>query len=83
MEAFDERTIPEVVAVRGRGGTDFRPVFKYAAERSAHELCLLIYATDGYGVFPEEAPPYPVLWLITGKGVDKEKVPFGEVLKLP
>jgi predicted metal-dependent peptidase len=81
-EPFDGTDLPEIFTVRGRGGTDFRPVFKYAAEQAASLVCLLIYVTDGYGVFPEEEPPFPVLWLVTKQGVAREKVPFGEVLRL-
>ena len=53
----------------GRGGTRFEPVF----DRIAHpdfqadhgRPDALVFYTDGYGDFPDEAPDYPVLWLIT------------------
>ena len=45
----------EDFALRGSGGTDFRPVFQYVdkliAERAFQNLKGLIYFTDGYGTF--------------------------------
>jgi predicted metal-dependent peptidase len=52
---------------KGRGGTDFRPVFDLVArDISVREgpPDLLAYLTDGFGHFPERAPPYPVVWLL-------------------
>ncbi len=61
----------------GGGGTDFRPVFDYVAEKRLRPECL-IYLTDMYGSFPERAPKYPVIWCATSK----EKGPFGKTLEL-
>jgi predicted metal-dependent peptidase len=57
----------------GGGGTDFRPVFDYVRENQLKPEAL-IYITDMYGSFPEEAPPYPVIWC---KTTDVE-APFGD-----
>ncbi len=65
------------VQIRGRGGTDFRPVFQWI-ESSGTAPIGLVYLTDGIGEFPEAAPPYPVLWALTGSA----GVPFGETLVL-
>lgn len=32
------------------------------------EPSCLIYITDGYGPAPDNPPPYPVLWILTGDG---------------
>lgn len=65
----------------GGGGTDFRPVFEYAAEQSGQIDCL-VYLTDGYGSFPDKAPSYPVIWgSITPKG--SVQYPFGDVVEIP
>lgn len=82
FEPFEVAEIPERITVKGRGGTDFRPVFSYIAGKAEDPLCLLIYVTDGYGTFPEDEPPFPVLWLIPRGGVDREKVPFGSVIQI-
>ncbi len=48
--------------VVGRGGTDFRPVFKYVDEMlkkgEFSKLEGLLYFTDGYGDFPKCPPKY-------------------------
>lgn len=46
------------IVIRGRAGTDFRPVFRYVEEKRRKKeiknLKALIYFTDGDGVFPEK-----------------------------
>lgn len=62
--AADAAALVENMTLRGRGGTDFRPVFDYALdvlETSKHEqreLAGVVYFTDGKGTFPESAPPF-------------------------
>lgn len=66
------------VAMKGRGGTSFAPVFE-RVKRTAPKC--LIYMTDGYGDWPSiKKPGYPVLWVITNGG-DKA-APFGKVITL-
>ena len=63
--------------LRGGGGTSFMPAFEWlAAERRRPDL--LLYFTDGAGDFPQQAPEYPVIWLVKGRG----KVPWGERIQL-
>lgn len=52
------------VRVKGRGGTDFRPVFDWIAREGIEPECL-VYLTDGCGPAPKVAPPYDVLWIST------------------
>lgn len=54
--------------VTGGGGTDFRPVFEYVDEHPEIDPSLLIYLTDGDGTYPEYAPSYPVMWVLTSDG---------------
>jgi predicted metal-dependent peptidase len=61
----------------GGGGTSFVPVFKKVEELGITPA-LLIYFTDGYGTFPDEPPPYPVIWVMT----EDVTPPFGEVVKV-
>lgn len=53
---------------RGFGGTDFCPVFERVAalreEGTLPRVRGLLYLSDGYGDFPEEAPDYPVTFLL-------------------
>lgn len=63
--------------LNGGGGTDFRPVFDHLAEkRIKPDYC--VFFTDGYGSFGDDAPPYPVLWVMTSD----VKPPFGETLQV-
>ena len=55
------------IEVKGFGGTDFRPVFDYV-KNAATRPDLLIYLTDGCGTAPDEAPSYPVMWVLTANG---------------
>jgi predicted metal-dependent peptidase len=50
--------------VRGRGGTDLRPVFGPEALGRVRPDGV-VYFTDGQGPFPERPPPVPVLWVLT------------------
>lgn len=57
----------------GGGGTDFRPALALAAEDPP---VALVYLTDMYGAFPDQAPDYPVLWCATSSVVG----PFGQTV---
>lgn len=63
----------------GGGGTDFRPIFKYANEMP-EPPALLVVVTDGYGTFPTQEPDYDVLWIVAEGTLAPEKYPFGEVI---
>ena len=65
----------------GGGGTDFRPFFEAVSELRI-EHAVGVYMTDGYGPFPEDAPPWPVLWAVTAGGLEDSLFPFGHVLRL-
>ena len=67
-------------SARGRGGTDFRPPFRWAIEECPTQPACLIYFTDGDGPFPKEPPPFPVLWMTFRK--PPEEYPFGTVIDM-
>ncbi len=81
FEAMDGVEVPQRMAMKGRGGTDFRPVFQWLAREAPDAV--LLYATDGFGAFPKSAPPSPVLWLLTTPHVDATKIPFGACVEIP
>lgn len=64
---------------RGFGGTSFVPVFRYVESHQDLEPSLLVFFTDGYGPAPRQAPPYPVLWVLTSNG--KPPAPWGAVAR--
>lgn len=61
----------------GGGGTDFRPCFDWLKERGVVPRTL-VFLTDMYGSFSQDAPAYPVMWASTGG----RKAPFGEVIPM-
>lgn len=65
----------------GGGGTDFKPFFNALSEHD-FENAVAVYLTDGYGEFPEAAPDLPVLWIVTPGGLESERFPFGEVVRM-
>ena len=50
--------------VRGRGGTDLRPVFAEALLQ-AHRPHGIVYFTDGLGPYPPHPPAVETLWVLT------------------
>jgi predicted metal-dependent peptidase len=50
--------------VRGRGGTDLRPIFGPDVLGRVRPDGV-VYFTDGQGPHPERPPPVPVLWVLT------------------
>jgi len=63
--------------VSGGGGTDFRPVFEYIDSYIDYPT-LLLYFTDGMGIFPVNEVSYDVMWIMP----EEKEVPFGEVMVL-
>ncbi len=53
-----------ITSMKGRGGTDLRPVFQPAL-LARHGADGVVYFTDGQGPHPEHAPRLPVLWMLT------------------
>ena len=86
----DERTFEQgepgffdkSLRIKGRGGTDFRTVFTHMeARQDTYPWTVLIIVTDGYGPYPKQEPPYPVLWILTDNSVSDEKIPFGGIIR--
>lgn len=69
----------EQFELRGSGGTDFRPVFRYVDElieaNAFQNLKGLLYFTDGYGVFPRRRPPYDTAFLFYHEDYTDVNVP--------
>lgn len=68
------RPFEELPAFVGGGGTDFRPPFEHVEEKNLNPD-LLVFFTDTWGAFPDDAPDYEVLWVIHGPD---GKVPWGD-----
>lgn len=62
--------------VKGRGGTDFRPIIE---ELLKHDPACIIYFTDLEGIFPEHQPTVPMIWVTVG---ENGQAPWGEVVRI-
>ncbi len=67
------------IHIHGRGGTDFRPVFRYVKElqekKELKNLKALIYFTDGDGIYPREQTGYETAFVFLNKTVKMEMAP--------
>jgi predicted metal-dependent peptidase len=79
-EELDGEEVPKKIKVSGGGGTDFVPVFDWISENSPEAY--LIYATDGYGVFPKAPSSAGVIWLLSKGHLKIEDFPFGVCVKI-
>lgn len=82
MSAYESWELPDAALgqseFRGRGGTDFRPVFDWIQKdviQREGAPDLVAYLTDGEGPYPDVPPPYPVVWLVP-EGI-RTTPPFG------
>ena len=68
---------------QGGGGTDFKPFFEATRTHVfGWGRSVAIYLTDGWGDFPDRTPKLPTLWVVTPGGLDLDKFPFGEAIRL-
>ena len=67
------------IAIQGRGGTDFTPVFRYVEqlrrEGALKNLKALLYFTDGDGVYPSGKPDYETAFVFLRRRPHQGKVP--------
>jgi len=78
----DLTPVPEKIVVKGRGGTDFRPVFDWVREQADGNFPILVYATDGYGTFPAKSADFPCIWILTPNAAPETKIPFGSIVRI-
>ena len=79
---FDQNTNILDIKPYGRGGTNFKAVFKYVEENMIDDLpTKIVILTDGEAEYPSEKETLgiPVLWIINNK---KNTPPFGQVVRL-
>lgn len=66
-------------SIRGRGGTNFNPVFQYINEHRSLNYDGCIYLTDGYAEKPSVKPYCPVIWVISPEGLVGDHLWFGRI----
>jgi predicted metal-dependent peptidase len=78
-ETGRDHGIPEP---KGWGGTSFVPFFDEVKKRNNRDNSVLIYLTDGYGVYPKHKPLEDTLWVVPAGGLASREFPFGEVTRI-
>ncbi len=75
--ASDE--LPEEIALKGRGGTDFRPGFEWLDEQGIHPAVCLYFTDMECSSYPEAEPPFPVIFCNWSEPPeDWNREPWGE-----
>ena len=80
IHSLDEwRRYVSHLSIKGRGGTDFRPVFEQVAELRAQgklkNLKGLLYFTDGDGAYPQQKPPWETAFVFSTRKALQYKIP--------
>ena len=71
--------LPERIAIKGRGGTDFRPGFAWLSGQGLRPSCCLYLTDMECDRYPEAEPDYPVIWCNWGPPPgDRDIQPWGE-----
>ena len=79
VETIHSRYEIDKIKLKGGGGTDFQPVFDWIEENQPG--CQgLVYFTDMYGTFPDEAPRHKTLWIVSSE-FDLDDAPFGQAIR--
>jgi predicted metal-dependent peptidase len=78
IELEQDEELPVEIKTGGRGGTDFRPPFKWLKDHEV-EPQYIVYFTDGEGPFPsgDAIPNCPVIWVMVNS---KVVAPFGDTI---
>ena len=71
--------LPEEIAVRGRGGTDFRPGFEWLDEQGIRPGVCLYFTDMECSRYPETEPSFPTVWVnYSSPPEDWNREPWGE-----
>ncbi|MDR5826069.1 DUF2201 family putative metallopeptidase [Caballeronia sp. LZ043] len=81
VQIFERGDSPEIMPVRGGGGTAFADPFNRVAQDGMNPA-FLVYLTDMVGKFPAVGPHYAVLWASTTPLARARKAPFGETVEV-
>lgn len=71
--------LPDEIALKGRGGTDFRPGFDRLDEQRIQPSVCLYFTDMECSSYPETEPPFPTTWVNWGPVPSEQKhEPWGE-----
>ena len=76
--------LPEEIAIKGRGGTDFRPGFVWLEEQGTRPSLCLYFTDMDCDRYPDTEPHFPVVWCEWGEGVClwRQPPPWGEHIRI-
>ena len=76
--------LPEEMAIKGRGGTDFRPGFEWLDEQGIQPGVCLYFTDMECSDYPETEPPFPVLFCDYGDEASpwRHPAPWGEHISI-
>jgi len=71
--------LPEEIALKGRGGTDFRPGFEWLDEQGIQPAVCLYFTDMECSSYPESQPSFDVIWVSYGPPPsERNREPWGE-----
>ena len=71
--------LPDEIAIKGRGGTDFRPGFEWLDEQGIRPGVCLYFTDMECSRYPDDEPPFDVLWVnYSTPPEDWNREPWGE-----
>ena len=71
--------LPDEIALKGRGGTDFRPGFEWLDEQAIRPAVCLYFTDMECSSYPEAEPPFPVIFCNWSEPPeDWNREPWGE-----
>ena len=71
--------LPDEIAIKGRGGTDFRPGFEWLDEQGIQPGVCLYFTDMECSRYPESPPPFDVVWVNYGTPPSEgNREPWGE-----
>ncbi len=71
--------LPDEIALKGRGGTDFRPGFEWFDEQGIQPTVCLYFTDMECSSYPDTEPPFPTTWVNWGAlPSDRDPEPWGE-----
>ncbi len=76
--------LPSQIAVKGRGGTDYRPGFAWLDEQGIQPGVCLYFTDMECSDYPETEPPFPVLFCDYGDEASpwRHPAPWGEHIRI-
>ena len=76
--------LPDEIAVKGRGGTDFRPGFEWLDEQGIRPAVCLYFTDMECSRYPGTEPSFPTVWVnYSTPPADWNREPWGERIDIP